>query len=229
MEIKLINKQNRGKLQEGRRYQMGFGFAKKVDNNSYELVTPISCCKDYLNDVIYSEAVNKAVSAYGLSYSKQNIYDKEYAYLIISILTDKTGNDYGSLKKDIERLEENYKKLEFFMNSFEETLTEGIFTEIVRIDYNQYLVKVPLFFTKATYLISLYSLLLRAGQFWDGEQNPQEFVDNFNANLIDVSLVKGSASKLKKLIENGYVEQNLEEFTDSYSVHNSGILSFNKF
>lgn len=225
--IKLIDNTNRGILVEGRTYQMGFGFAKRVEKDTYELVTPISCCKDYLNDVVWSEAVNKPIQVYGLSYKKQDIYNEEYAYLIISILTHKSGEEYPNYKKDIDNLEENYKRLEAFINSFEEALTEGVFTEIVKIEHNKYLVKVPLFFTKAIYLISLYSLLLRAGQFWDGIQDPQDFVDNFKANLIDVSLVKGASKKLRNLVENGYVEQNLEQFPSS-EVHNSGILSFNK-
>lgn len=226
MSIKLIDKTNRGVLSEGRNYQMGFGFAKKINDDTYEMVTPISPCKDYLNDVVWSEAIDKPISAHGLSYKKQDIYDKEYAYFVISILTNKQEKEYPTYKADIQRLDENYNRLQAFMNFFEETLTEGIFTEIERIDTNKYLVKIPLFFIRGTYLISLYSLLLRAGQFWDGVQDPNDFINNFNANLIDVSLVKSAAPKLKKLIENGYVKQNLEELTQPYSVHNCGILSF---
>lgn len=227
MNIKLIDKTNRGDLTEGRTYQMGFGFAKKISDFTYVMVTPISSCKDYLNDVVWSEATNKYISVYGLSYTKQNIYDKEYAYIVISILTFKSGEEYQNYQKDVRRLEENYKKLESFINFFEETLTEGIFTEINKIDENKYLVKVPLFFTKGTYLISLYSLLLRAGQFWDGVQNPQDFINNFNASLVDVAMVKQASSKIKKLIKDGYIEQKLEELS-GYNVHNCGILTFNK-
>ena len=103
------------------------------------MVTPISPCKDYLNDVVWSEAVNKSVSIYGLSYEKKDIYDKKYAYIIISILTSKSGTEYPTYKKDVERLEENYKKLESFINYFEENLTEGIFTEITKISDNKFL------------------------------------------------------------------------------------------
>lgn len=223
MSITLIDKKNRSSLSEGRNYQMGFGFAKKTDKNTYEMVTPISACKDYLNDVVWSEAVDRSISVYGLSYKKHDIYDKEYAYLIIGILPYKAGHEYPTYKKDVERLKENYKRLEAFMNFFEEFLTKGVFTEIHEICENRYLVKVPLFFTRGTYLISLYSLLLRAGQFWDGVQNHQDFIDNFNANLVDVSLVKGISVKLKKLLENGYVKQDLEKLQD---VHNCGIIGF---
>lgn len=224
--IKLINTKDRNTLCEGRSYQMGFGFAKKMPNDSYKVITPVSACKDFLNDVVWSEATDKPVSIYGLSYHKQDIYDKEYAYIIMSILTNKNGNKYTTYDQDVKRLEENYKRLQSFMNYFEETLTEGVFTEIEKIKENEYLVKVPLIFIKGTYLISLYSLLLRAGQFWNGEQNPQDFMDNFNANLIDVSLVKAAAPKLKKLVENGYIEQDLNKLTSSDQIHNSGIISF---
>lgn len=226
MIIKLIDNTNRQNLSEGRSMQMGFGFAKRIDDDTYEMVTPISPCKDYLNDVIWSEAVDKPIYAYGLSYTKQNIYDKEYAYLVMSILTHKNGIEYTGYQEDVKRLEENYKSLEIFINYFEKTLTKDIFTKIEKIENNKYLVKVPLFFVQGTYLISLYSLLLRAGQYWNGEQNPQEFFDTFQANLTDVSLVRASSPKLKKLLENGYVGQNLHELRPGTSVHNTGIVSF---
>ena len=226
MEIKLIDKKDRNVLVEGRNYQMGFGFAKKTNKDTYEMVTPISPCKDYLNDVIWTEATNNRSQVYGLTYEKQDIYDKKYAYIVISILTNKSDKEYSEYKKDVERLENNYKRLESFMHFFEETLTEDIFTEIDKIEDNKYLVKVPLFFTKGTYLISLYSLLLRAGQYWDGEQNPQDFLDNFNAFLVDVTLVKQASVKLKKLIENGAVKQDLEKLKNSTTAHYCGIISF---
>ncbi len=224
--MKLIDNTNRGILIEGRSYQMGFGFAKRIDEASYEMVTPISACKDYLNDVVWSEATDKPIAIYGLSYKKQNIYDKDYAYLVISILNSKSGPKYKEYDEDVKRLKENYKRLESFINFFEETFTEGTFTEITEIADNKYLVKVPLFFTKGTYLISLYSLLLRAGQYWDGVQPPQEFLDNFNAFLVDVSLVKEAAGKLKKLLNGGYVEQDLSKLSGGNMVHNCGIVSF---
>ena len=224
--IKLIDETNRGILSEGRSYQMGFGFAKKTSNDTFKMITPVSSCKDYLNDVVYSEATGKPVSVYGLSYKKQDIYDDEYAYIVMSILTYKSEVAYDKYEQDIKRLEENHKKLEAFMNFFEEMLTEGIFTKIDKIDENKYLVSVPLFFTKGTYLISLYSLLLRAGQFWNGEQDPLDFIKNFNAYLVDVSMVKEAFPKLGRLIENGPVEQDLEKLTSSVIVHNCGILGF---
>ncbi len=213
-------------LSEGRSYQMGFGFAKKTDKDTYETVMPVSACKDYLNDIVWSEATDKSILVYGLKYEKQDIYDKDYAYLIISILTYKGGNPYPDYEKDVERLEKNYRKLEAFINSFEETLTEGVFTKIDKIEENKYLVKVPLFFTRGTYLISLYSLLLRAGQYWDGEQNPEDFLTNFSASLVDTTLVKQATTKLKKLLNNGYIKQDLEKLGGSYEVHNCGIISF---
>jgi hypothetical protein len=226
--IKLINNTDRNKLSEGRSYQMGFGFAKKTDNDTYEMVTPISACKDFLNDVVWTEAVKKPSNVYGLLYEKQDIYDKEYAYIVISILNKKSGT-YSEYEKDVERLENNYKILESFINFFEETLTEDIFTKIDKIEDNKYLVKVPLLFIRGTYLISLYSLLLRAGQYWDGKQNPEDFLNTFNAFLPDVALVKQSFVKLKKLIEKGYVEQDLSKLPSTDIAHNCGIITFNGF
>ena len=79
--IQIINKQCRSKLCEGRSYQMGFAFLKKLDNNTFETVQPISPCKDYLNDVIFLKIL--AILGLLIAHSQANI-----SYLVFINFTD---------------------------------------------------------------------------------------------------------------------------------------------
>ena len=84
---KLIDKQNRRTLGEGRNYGMGMACLKK-DGDNFETVCPITACKDFISDVIYSELTGKPYYAYGLSTSKKDIFDykNDEAYFVFAIL-----------------------------------------------------------------------------------------------------------------------------------------------
>ena len=114
MNIKIKNNKNRDSLNEGKNYQLGFGFVKKKRYNVYEVITPISACREYLNDVAYSENTGNKISAHGLSYEKNNILEDNYIYLLTSVLKQKTRSSYINYKnyeEDIEILNNNYENL----------------------------------------------------------------------------------------------------------------------
>jgi len=230
--IQIINKQCRSKLCEGRSYQMGFAFLKKLDDNTFETVQPISPCKDYLNDVIFAEHTNKSISAYGCSLSgKQDLFDKSFGYMAISICDYKYKSNYTTKKypKDIKRLKENYKNLEFFINQIEEHLNLDSFdnTTIIEVSDNLYFIEVPVIWTKSTYMISLYSLLLRVGQFYnDTTKDPIKWLETFNSFMEDITLVKQALPKLKDILKYGPLDQDFSTLRGDTSTHNLGIVSY---
>jgi len=230
--IQIIDNKNRSSLSEGRSYQMGFAFLKKTGDGKYETIQPISPCKDYLNDVIFAEHTNKPISAYGCKLDgKQNIFDEHFGYIAISICKYKYDSNYNGEKhqKDVERLKTNHKKLEYFMNQIEEyfDLDPYFNTMISEVSDNLYLVEVPLIWTNSTYMISLYSLLLRVGQFYeDTKESPIKWLENFKAFLDDVSLVKQSLPKLKDIIKYGPLPQDFSNLRGDSSTHNLGIVSY---
>src|SRR5678815_2084268 len=150
--IVLSDKKDRKILSEGRNYQMGFAFCKKESHGKYSTVQPISACKDYLNDVVYSEMTGKPCAAYGLSVKKENIYDEEagYAYMVIKILPYQRSSNYPNQEKDMQNLKENYKLLEKFINYFEEKKGLPHLSQITEIDEDRFFIRVPLFWCRAT-------------------------------------------------------------------------------
>lgn len=182
---------DRKKLSEGRNFNMGFAFCKQLSNGTFETVQPISPCKDYLNDVVYTEHTGKPFQACGLSTVKHGIFENApHAFLAIKMLPPK-GSVYTDLEASKKRLQQNYKHIETLLNFVEEQFSKYGIDDRTAItptqDPDLFLLAVPLWWCRTTHLISLYSLLVRMGQFWDGTVNPATFLENYN-NPLDLSL-----------------------------------------
>ena len=135
--MKFINKQNRGILSEGRNHGMGFAFCK-CDGETVETIMPISPCKDYLNDVVYSERSGQDSLNHGLKTTKLGLFeDKQSAYMVASICGRgaKKPAAYAGMDGDIELLNNNFKNIEKAINWMEDRLklepTTGTFDVLV--------------------------------------------------------------------------------------------------
>lgn len=224
----VVDKQNRGKLSEGRNYGMGFAFCKREGNSmQFETVQPISPCKDYLNEPVYTEATGKASYAYGLSYSKQGIFEEQkYGYLAIKILPYHSGGAYPKQEEHKQNLNKNYLNIQTLLRSFEEEFKIEGRTRIYKTtDSETFLLYVPLKWKEGTYLISLYTLLVRIGQFYDGVSDHRDFVKNFTAFGEDTYLAKGAYEKMSKYFGKELPEQDMK---DMDCPHNIGIIGYNK-
>lgn len=231
--ITIINNQNRAILSEGRSNNMGFAFCKIVNGDNYETIQPISPCKDYLNDVIFAERTNKSISAYGLKLkNSQGLFEGgKLAYMAIAMCPYKYPNDYNNkgFIEDSAKLAKYHKHLEYFINYFEEILgidaqTNTIITEV---SDNLYLIELPLIWTESTYMISLYSLLLRAAQNYnDTNINPLEFLEKGDVYSPDKSLIVSALPKIKDILQFGPLPQDFSKLRGDTSTHNLGIVSY---
>lgn len=226
--IQIKDNQNRLKLNEGRNYQMGFAFCKKVDDNTFETVQPISPCKDYLNDVVYSENTGKPCSVFGLTTKKENIFTEDYVYMAIAIcrhyydIRSEKNDHYKDYEKDTVRFKTNINNVVALLNFVEAEFGLDKYTTITEVE-DKYLFKIPVFWTKYVYLISLYSLLVRLAQYYDGKVTPKEFLSTYKEDL-DKQRWEGAQPAYNHLITTKVLIDD-PKFTNSYSVHNSGICS----
>lgn len=231
--IVLIDKTDRKKLCEGRNSQMGFAFLKKLSDDEYEAVQPISPCKDYLNDVVWAEHNDKPIGVYGLSYKKVGIFNDDYNYIAIQLLkttggTYHNGTNGGTLEKDQENLHTNIDSLEKVIHYVEEKLGCPNRTKIDRFTSNtdQYLVAVPMFWCHSTNMISLYSLLLRMAQFMKKDEKPEEFLKTFKHPL-DLGLWNAAKLRYARMLSDGVdkIAMPAKEIASwtSHQVHNYGI------
>lgn len=226
--LKVIDNYKRKALNEGRNYQMGFAFCSPPKKEVVETVQALTACKDYLNDIVFTESTKTKMSAYGLKTSFKGIFEgTDKAYLAISILPHQNGGDYGSMERDTERLRNNYKTLNEFMNYFCEKLNTAPCSIEATENANVFLVTFDKSWAKYTYAISLFGLLLRVGQFYT-KGDPLTFVKEFSLFAPDVYLVKAVLPKIEKLISNGgLIEQDLSVLEPGEDVHNLGIQGYN--
>ena len=221
--MKLIDNQNRKVLSEGRQYQMGFAFCKKLDANTFETVHPISPCKDYLNDVFYSEFTGKDMCAYGLNYKQQNIFvGKRRAFMAIKICAS-----YLNFDKDNENFNKNYLNAQKFINNFEKILkiTPSVIKKVD--DSDTYIVSFSKNWLVGVYSISLFALLLRLSQWYDGEKDVKEYIKTFNYFDQDIYMAQDLLKKLDVILEKGLKKEKLSKYDGQspYTIHNNGILS----
>lgn len=220
----LINNQDRSKLGEGRNYGMGFSICKQTDENTIETIIPITACKDYLNDVVYNELTNKEIAAYGLKITKKtNLLDNERFWIVTKILDVKGGTQYAKQSEDEELLKNNRENLLNFINQIEQKIkidTSEFLT--CENDENIIAINAPIFWMQGTYLISLYTLLLRVGLYYKGE-DVMEYLKDFKHRSEEVYMIKNILPKLEKLFNN-YVPKT-QDFGNKVgtAIHNYGI------
>lgn len=226
--MKIEDNENRGKLGEGRSRGMGFAYLKKTGEDTFRTVQPISACKDFLNEILYAEKTGTLCpSIHGLKYEKVlDIFDNNYAYMAIKIC-NRNGSEYydDSDIIDMSNFEKNYKNLQDFINQIEEALKVEQKTEIIEANNDMFIVKMPMFWNQALYMMSLYTALLRAYQHYDKSLPALEFIDKKNCFPQDENIMLVAKKKLLYLIENGIVEQKFETFEGDVgrTHHSSGI------
>ena len=159
--VTLIENPYRNKLQEGRSYGIGFAFCKR-DGCKFTGVGPISPCKDYLNDQIYSERTGKPFRAYGYDSKKTDCFEVDYGFIAMGICPYKYGERYTDKYKETKYLEDNYKVIGNMMAQMDNDMTLANQTQIHKCDINgRYIVSVPAFWCEFPYRISLYTLIIR--------------------------------------------------------------------
>lgn len=216
--MQFIDNQDRDILCEGRDYGMGFAFCRK-DGDIVETVHPISPCKDYLNDVVAAETLDITVEVYGLRYQKLGIFNED------PIIAFKIFNGYSGFEKDTENLNNNYKNLQLFINRIEEKL--GIPASVIEKVDDCFLITFSKKWLCGIYAISMFSLLLRLGQWYNPEVDVFEYLEKYNYISDDVYMCSGMLPKLKKFIENrGLKDDDFGKYGGSYNIHNNGILSY---
>lgn len=173
MRIKING--NRKALSEGRDYGMGFTYAVPIseEDYDYETVFAPTACKDFLNDTILADKVEKQFYIYGLTSGPEKKLDKGVC-IVYSILEFNYSGKYSTYDKDVEAASD-YEKTQRFLNFFEDEL--GIQRSIItNFDDNMYLVDMPDYWIQTPYQVSYFTMLLRISIHWDGEQDILEFI-----------------------------------------------------
>ena len=228
--IKITEVKDRNVLSEGRSSGIGFALLKKLSNTEFETVQPLSPCKDYLNEVVYTENTGIPSKACGLIYpEKLNIFDTTF-YMGIEIM--KTISDKysysSSFEADQKHLKNNYKEIEVFLNYFEDKFHMSNRTIITEAEEGRFLVEGPIEWVSSTWGISLYTLLLRCALVYQNPQDPIAYLANYSYNFMDRDLINSSLSVIKILLKEGELPiSNYKGSESSYwSPHSDGFVNY---
>ncbi|MBE9490690.1 MAG: hypothetical protein IMY67_10385, partial [Bacteroidetes bacterium] len=91
--MKITNKFKRKSLGEGRDFGLGFAFVEKEEKQIFKTKQAFTACKDYLNDVVFSEHSTVTLpSIYGFKHLPSNFMkDDNHFYLGVTTLDYNNG------------------------------------------------------------------------------------------------------------------------------------------
>lgn len=161
---KIKELQKRSSLSEGRNYGIGFAVLKPVNSNNtqFETLNAFTACRDYLNDFSYVEYTKQTIgSIHGYNHQILNVFDnKRLFYLGVNTLHKNHGSTWDKKEEALNILVSNYKVLEKLLNKFEQNI--GIVSRSkITLDEDTLIIKAPIYWTKTTALISVYTLIIR--------------------------------------------------------------------
>jgi hypothetical protein len=229
---KIKELQKRSTLGEGRNYGIGFSILNKI-GNKFETYLPFTACRDYLNDFIFVEKFKKEIgTAYGYNHKILNCFEnKRFFYIGVNTLHYNGGNNWNLKDEATSLLIANYKNLESFLNKIEDNLKFESRTTI-EVDEDTLILKVPIYWSKSTPLISIYTLLIRC--YFNVSDNFVINEENLNKHkpfITDDNYFVKSCGKYFKNIKTvdfenvDYSSYNVVH-TNWGSVHNFGIQGF---
>jgi hypothetical protein len=214
----LIDTCPRSPLVEGRNYGIAYAFCKK-DGTAFKTVGPLSPCKDYLNDQVYSEMTGEPFGAYGYHATKQGLLAAPRAYMVMGVLNYKSGGKYPTQEKDTKFLAEHLPNIQKFMEWFDGRLSLTPST-MYTIEPNRAMVEMDLWWAKATFRISLYTLMIRIALEcqYDGQKDVREFI--MKCNTKDAYYATQAMEKFDRFVAGDSPEQDFS--TDTFW-HDEGI------
>lgn len=224
MKYQLIDNQKRSTLYEGRNSGLAFAFCRLKDDTLIT-IQPLSPCKDYLNDIVYSEYTGRSGDACGLHTEKTGVFEgTDVAYMVMSVLGRgaKSPTPYDGMDNDIKLLDTNHRHMQTMVNWFEERFNVKGRTVITQIKSNLYAICLPLFWTEGSYLISLYGLILRVAMYWDGAGSAYDAFKTHKG--ADTYHVTSSVPKIERMLKGCIPKQNLHEHATP--PHSLGIISY---
>lgn len=219
----------RTQLGEGRNFGIGFTIFKKVEKGLQPLV-PFTACKDYLNDIVHIEKYNKITGTiYGFNYVYQNIFEHtDKCYLGFKVVPYNHQEKYHESKDIYLEKMKDLTNLFGVLNYFEDRL-DITHTKLVEVENNTIILEFDKFWMKETFLMSLYTLLIRIYIAYEGEIELNSILSFKPIITQDEYMfkddIKGVLTNIESLVK--YKTEDYDfNYTNISSVHNHGIVGY---
>jgi hypothetical protein len=212
MKVNLLH--SRKNTFEGRNQGIAIGFV----DNKLNTICPITPCKDFLNEVVYSEYTGIQIGQiYGFKHHIAGVF-KGKRKINLAAAICKVNKDEPYFKIDKTQIKNTVK----FINNIETRLNIPK-TKVRQVDEFT-IFRFSNYWISQVYLISLYGLLIRLGVNYDGT-NVLDYYISKKVPSEDFSLAQESYFNFKEILENKYldVDSMLKEHSeraDNYYIHN---------
>jgi len=204
------------------------GWAYQFLNDNYEGIHLGVCCKDFLQDIVYSELTNKSISVYGQTSVNTNTFEKQERLLLCMY-------PHSFITKEKPNLELFSENLEIFLNEIE--VLRGYDLSLVYVVDDKIIIDFSKEWICNPPTFSVFTLFCRVGIYYDSG-NIEEYVSTLfqqrkpyldrcdiyyfeNGNLLYILLF--IHNKLK------FTGKSWENLISPGDVHNSGFFSNTKF
>lgn len=214
----------RTSLAEGRSCGIGFGFLKKVNEDFFKGVVPVSPCKDYCNDVVWSETTGRKLSVYGCNTEKFGCFDT-HAHMAVQVCGDKYGYKHSRFDIETKALIDNLDKTKALLNKIEEMLGVKERTEVAKVEDNLVYAKIPLEWVSSTWATSMWAFLFR-NFIYAADEDPFKALEK-SQDTNDRLNYKTVIKMIEKFKTDGFPKQNMDAIS-GYSVHGAGIISYSQ-
>lgn len=213
MKVNLLH--SRKGTMEGRNQGIAMGFV----DNKLNTICPITPCKDFLNEVVYSEYTGIQIDTiYGFKHPVSGVF-KGKRKINLAAANCKSDKDLPYTQIDSTQVKNTVK----FINKIETRLfipktTVKQVGEFTIFRFSNYWIS-------QVYLISLYGLLIRIGVNYDGT-NVLDYYKSTKVPSIDYNLCQNSYENFKEILQNKYldVDSMLKEYSEmgnKYHIHNN--------
>lgn len=193
-------KQERKKLGEGRNYGLGFSILEKLSPKKFQTYMPYTACKDYLNDFAYVESEKREIgSIHGYNHKLLNKFDKvHYFHLGVKPLHYNNSSTFWNKFDEAQlTLIKNFKTLEKILNDFEAKIGIKTRSSIIVLDDKSIIVKSPIYWLKKTWLISVFTLIIRC--YYNVEENNYTTIEDL-IKKTHIPVIGGDKLYLKNII-----------------------------
>lgn len=202
------------------------GWAYQFLDDDYQGFHGGVCCKDFLNDIVWSELTQKSMCIYGQHSSYKGILDKQ-EYLKLCMYPYLLNAQQEPVIKNIEVLKDN---LQAFLNEIE--LLKGFELSTIEVHDNKFVIIFHKNWISKIYLFSMFTLLCRIGVYYDGNleeymQNPYK-PENIYLDNCDSYYLKDNYKEIIQIINNELIIDQVDwkDTRDEHDVHDNNSLFY---
>lgn len=193
-------------------------------------ITPFCRCKDYFNDMFFTEKTGKAVSIYGFNWKQGNgkgVLDQDRLTIAVRLRNRNNTQEFYDIK------DEEVKSVFLLLKQFNDSNKFNTL-EVENSDDNKYvIISFDKKWIEIPYLCSAFHLFIRLGFTYKEGEDLISFYEKGSKNFIspsDESYFRSAKNKIKDLLEGKIDTKQKYEDYNTGNIHNySGIVNYSKY